>query len=369
MTQHSKVLDQLFTKNPNEIFAPHLLATRQQKLGETLVKFLQKLRTLSKDCNTKSVSAKQYREELIQDSFINGLLSPIICQDLLENSTLDLKSAFDQASASDLAQNAETYTMLTICTATAAAVPALVTEQTLRAPVPDDTSLAGTFIANRCYFCGNTIHNRKMALPEIVCVIIVGRRGIMQKFAGPRLQRLVHCFPPLLCATVASCPDSLKQASVKVSVGTKLTALVDSGSSNSYISERIAKYLNLVVHSSTEDVSMALNSLKSHIVGHCYVDITLNKNVYPSCRLGILTDLCSDIILGQDFQGKNKSVVIKYGGSKLELIITKLTPVCALSAVQLEELYLFCFIIMVFNSLFDYIPLISFEIHWFFFIL
>ena len=208
-----------------------------------------------------------------------------------------------------------------------------------------------------------------MALPEIVCVIIVGRRGIMQKFAGPRLQRLVHCFPPLLCATVASCPDSLKQASVKVSVGTKLTALVDSGSSNSYISERIAKYLNLVVHSSTEDVSMALNSLKSHIVGHCYVDITLNKNVYPSCRLGILTDLCSDIILGQDFQGKNKSVVIKYGGSKLELIITKLTPLCALSAVQLEELYLFCFIIMVFNSLFDYIPLISFEIHWFFFIL
>jgi hypothetical protein len=35
---------------------------------------------------------------------------------------------------------------------------------------------------------------------------------------------------------VASCPKSLKQASVMVSVGKKtLTALVDSGSSDSYI--------------------------------------------------------------------------------------------------------------------------------------
>ena len=86
---------------------------------------------------------------------------------------------------------------------------------------------------------------------------------------------------------------------------------------------------------------MALNSLKSHIVGYCYVDITLNENVYPSCRLGILKDLCSDVILGQDFQKKYNSVIIKYGGFKPEWIIPKLTPVCALSAAQLEEPSLF----------------------------
>ncbi len=77
----------------------YLLATRRQKSGETLVEFIQELRRLSKDCNLKSVSAEQYREELIRDSFINGLLSPLIRQRLLENSTLDLKSAFDQANA------------------------------------------------------------------------------------------------------------------------------------------------------------------------------------------------------------------------------------------------------------------------------
>ena len=35
-----EVLDQLFIKKPNEIFARHLLATRQQKPGETVVEFL-----------------------------------------------------------------------------------------------------------------------------------------------------------------------------------------------------------------------------------------------------------------------------------------------------------------------------------------
>lgn len=174
-----------------------------------------------------------------------------------------------------------------------------------------------------------------------------GKKGHYAKVCRSKAPTVGSLFS--LYATVASCPDSLKQASVMVSVGKRiLTALVDSGSSNSYISERMAKRLDLVIHPSIQDVSMALNSLKSHIAGHCYVDIILNKNVYSSCRLGILAepsgdtckDLCSDIILGQDFQ--EKSVIIKYGGSKPELIIPKLTPVCALSAAQSSRLQTDC---------------------------
>ena len=53
-----EVLNQLFIKKPNEIFARHLLATRRQNPGETLVEFIQELRRLSKDCNLKSVTAE-----------------------------------------------------------------------------------------------------------------------------------------------------------------------------------------------------------------------------------------------------------------------------------------------------------------------
>ena len=103
----------------------------------------------------------------------------------------------------------------------------------------------------------------------------------------------------------------------------------------------MAKCLDLPIHPSKQDVSMALNSLKSPIVGHCYVDITLNELLYPSCRLGMLKDLCSDIILGQDFQKEHKSVIIEYGGSKPDLLIPKSIPTCALAAAELEEPSLF----------------------------
>ncbi|XP_068212661.1 uncharacterized protein [Palaemon carinicauda] len=87
-------LENLYVKAPNEIFARHLLATRQQKAGETLDEFLRELRKLGKDCNFKSVSSEQYREELIRDAFINGLATPMIRQRLLENKTLDLQAAY-----------------------------------------------------------------------------------------------------------------------------------------------------------------------------------------------------------------------------------------------------------------------------------
>ncbi|XP_064093783.1 uncharacterized protein LOC135206291 [Macrobrachium nipponense] len=89
--------EKLYITAPNEIFTRHLLATRQQKGGETLDEFLRELHKSGKDCNIKAVSAEQYREELIRDAFINGLASPMIRQHLLENKTLDLQAAYDQA--------------------------------------------------------------------------------------------------------------------------------------------------------------------------------------------------------------------------------------------------------------------------------
>ena len=145
-----------------------------------------------------------------------------------------MKSAFDQANAPDLAQkNAETYTIPTIPTATAAAVS--VTEQTSKAAASDDDApLAGTFTSKKCYFCGNSIHNRRNC-PARNC----GKRGHYAKVCGSKVPTVASIFSPSLCAIVASCPVSFKQATVMVSVGNKpLTALVDSGSSDSYISDR-----------------------------------------------------------------------------------------------------------------------------------
>ena len=54
-----------YIKTHNKIFVRHLLANRRQQSGESLDKFLQQLRKLSKDCNHKDVTADQYKEELV----------------------------------------------------------------------------------------------------------------------------------------------------------------------------------------------------------------------------------------------------------------------------------------------------------------
>jgi len=120
-----------------------------------------------------------------------------------------------------------------------------------------------------------------------------------------------------------------------------LTALIDSGSSDSYINERIASKLGLKLHPSTQHISMALASLKAHVLGHCFADIILGDQTYLSVRLGVLKGLCSDIILGQDFQRTHKSVKIEYGGTVPELVIPGCAPACALTAASIDEPSLF----------------------------
>ena len=107
-----EMLQVLFVKPRNEIFAPYLLATRRQAPAETLDEYLQALKTLSKDCNFKNVTAAQYCEESTRDAFIAGLLSDVIRQRLLENKTLDLKTMFDQARSLESAmKSSESYTV------------------------------------------------------------------------------------------------------------------------------------------------------------------------------------------------------------------------------------------------------------------
>ena len=341
-----EALQQLFLKTPNEIFARHLLATRQQKSGETLTELLQELKRLSKDCNFKRVSAEQYSEEMVRDSFINGLSSPIIRQRLLENSELNLKSAFDQAYSLDLAQrNAEAY-VPAIPMAAAMDYPAR--EKCTEEDLFGDSSLASTSAPKRCYFCGDSIHSRKNCPARNSICHNCGKKGHYAKVCKSKTNTstTASMFPspstPALCSIVAECPDSLKQASMSVTVcQTELTALFDSGSSDNFINDSVVKQLNLKVHQSTQNISMALTSLNTNVTGYCLTDITLNQHTYPSVRLGVLKDLCSDIILGQDFQKQHKSIIIECGGPKPELVIPKSTPVCALPPASLEEPSLF----------------------------
>ena len=92
-----EILKLTFVRTKNNVHTLHLLVSRRQGVDETVAEYLQPLKNLSKDCTFAAISAQQYKEQLIRDSFINGLSSAFICQPLLENDELSLNRAFELA--------------------------------------------------------------------------------------------------------------------------------------------------------------------------------------------------------------------------------------------------------------------------------
>ena len=64
--------------------ATYSRAAKRQQAEKSFDEYPQALKTLSKDCNIKTATAGQCRDESIQEVFIAGLLSNSIRQRLLE---------------------------------------------------------------------------------------------------------------------------------------------------------------------------------------------------------------------------------------------------------------------------------------------
>ena len=104
-------LQNLFVKPKNEIYARHMLATAKQDTGELVDEFILRINKLSQNCDFTSVSAQEYKDDMKRDSFISGLSSNFIRQQLLENRTLIFTEAHEKARSIELAKsNCETYT-------------------------------------------------------------------------------------------------------------------------------------------------------------------------------------------------------------------------------------------------------------------
>ena len=279
-------LDNLFVKSPNVIFARHLPLTRRQQSGETLDQFLQDLRKLSKDYKFKDVTAEPYREKLGRDAFINGLFSPAISQRLLESDTISLQNAYDKGNSLDLAQkNADTYSMYSAHTAATSSIP--------QPSALSDDSESSSLAAAWCYFCGGSYHNRRVCTAREACCNNCNKKGHFRKvcrpnsnagttatiYEDPSAIAAIHGFPTYNCTTgiTAAFPQSLPHAAVPLSIhGHTLTALIYSCSSDSFMSENIAKMLKLKIKPSSSNISMALSTMNTRILGYCEIDLKLN---------------------------------------------------------------------------------------------
>ena len=79
---------------------------------------------------------------------------------------------------------------------------------------------------------------------------------------------------------------------------------------------------------------MAKSDVAEKVNGRSTADIELLGRHYKGLQLGIIPDLCADVILGRNFLAQHSEVIIQYGGNKPSL---QISSQLALSALGVSE--------------------------------
>lgn len=310
-----KILDTLYIKPKNEIFARHKLATRHQLTGESVDQYVESLKLLSKDCNFVDVTAAQNRDDFIRDSFINGLLSRHIRQRLLENITLPLKNAINQARSLEMAQRHSESYMAYNPSVSAAYNQNEITD------VSPSTSAASV---SKCYFCGREKHSRLVCPAKNAVCKKCDKRG---HYAVVCKSSSYSNSSYLTSASIlAAAPNSLRKAIININInGIKTDALIDTGSSESFINLEFAIANKFRIFPAHGQVSMASTSLSSTVKGACMVNLQLLNHYHNDMKLLVLQGLCADVVIGHDILKQYSSIEISFGGKKSSLSICSLS--------------------------------------------
>ena len=316
------ILRRAYVKPKNNIMARHLLSTRLQQPGESLEEFLKQLRQLAKDCNFEAVDAKTYDEQMIRNAFIKGLESNNMRQRILEQEDITLQRAFDLARSLHQAQ--EHVNQLCHVGNLAATQ-----ELTSKEEQTDENSTAASAtknVANKSnwFFCGEPYHSRGRCPAKEAECFNCQKKGHFSRVCRSRKTRRnsASTSDPVLSTVTANLPTCLQTSTVSACVNElPVDALMDTGSSDSYIDASLCKKLDLIVRGNPSTISMASKSYSVKVNGNVNVDLNVFSNQYPDFKSGMMKNLCSDVILGLDFMKLHSKVNFEMNGSKSAISI------------------------------------------------
>lgn len=323
-------LETLYVVKKNEIFARHCLASRNQLSNETVNEFLQVLKQLSKNCNFTTVTAETYKSEYIRDAFIRGLKNARIRERLLENSTITLENAVNQARALELAE-AHSASYLTV----SQPMPSAALD------ITEDVSEHDTLAAvtrGSCFFCGNDRHIRNTCPARNSVCHLCGKKGHFQRVCRAKPVRNIKnatAFAHLI-ASASPAPGCLQKSLTFVTVnGIKLVALIDTGSSLSFLNFNHVEKCNLQLMSYSGTITMANSMVTSSVAGRATVSLGLLDHTYEQIEILVMKNLCADFLIGHDILKLHSSLVINFDGSKSPL------QICSLAVAEVPPVSLF----------------------------
>ena len=332
-----KVLESTYVKRTNPIFARYELISCQQQSGESLDRYLRKLKQLSMDCDYQAVSAQLHKEEAIRDAFIGGIISNEIRQRLLEDSNLTLQVAFEKARSLETAQrNAESYQFVSPSAEHIAKMQSCAEDKKLEDLDRSHLEDYSAATAEKCIFCGNSRHPHKFCPANNRICFKCSKRGHFSKMCRSKLVKKNETTTTASLMGLSTISHSKVNIEVLIN-GLEANALLDTGSSLSHLSYAFCKKLKLDLDKSRCSVGLAINGYTSKGVGKCVANVKLNKQNYDQVSFIVLKGLLTDVILGQDFMDKHQNVNIHLGGPLPTLHLGALDAVKTSTPVRLFQ--------------------------------
>ncbi|GFT37457.1 retrovirus-related Pol polyprotein from transposon opus [Trichonephila clavipes] len=192
--------------------------------------------------------------------------------------------------------------------------------------------------SQKCFICGNDLHSRALCPARDVTCRNCGKKGHYQRVCKSRPGRnssnVVASSNTLVA--ISGSTHCLQKSIIKALFNNiQLSALIDTGSSLSFLNEKHVAKCKLKVEPYLGKISMANSSMVTETEGVCKVNLKIENFTYQNVELLVMKGLCSYVLIGHDILNKHSSVEIGFDGNRPPLTI------CSLAIAQVPPVSLF----------------------------
>ena len=325
------ILDGQFKKPTRLLFARHQTLTCRQKDGEDISTFVSRLKLLVEKCECKELDIQAHKDNLLCDAFVAGVRSDLIRARLLElsNEKATADECISIAGAVELSTdisrnlNGDSSTLNEY----SQSVAAIRSEDRSTATKKDKRDLfsksSTASTGRKCGYCNLAMHPRPRCPAKDAQCHNCGKPGHWAKACRAQVAALQNetdeegHIASVLCAWKDSeGPVKAIFASITINRKLSVSALIDPGSSHSYITIDKLKELGVHVGGRATNTRLA-NGEIAKIRGQVQLQVAL-KGVTHECMFNVVTTLIADAIIGMDLLSRYRKVCLNFEGSTNE---------------------------------------------------
>ena len=181
-------------------------------------------------------------------------------------------------------------------------------------------SFCAAITKDYCEYCGLEDHIRSICPARNAYCKFCSKRGHISTVCRRRSR--------LQTPQLSSVPrdHSLSPTIIEIQIdGQPIRALIDTGSTDSFLDYRIAQQLNLPIRPCKRTITLAANVATTKTLGSVLVSkLEIQDFVYQHFEFSLLQGLCCDAIIGHDVFAKHKNVIVNFGGKNSDMHINQI---------------------------------------------